>query len=115
MCRLGVSGGEASRDAVDQGLRARRVGVLRHLSRPCDLVEQGCRGTTRVTVISVGFLRTNAYSLVEPLGAATTDEGGPGSFSGQLVSPWQAMIVCAAYVLAFAGIIEWILRRRDVR
>src|SRR6266536_225562 len=50
MCRFGVSVGEASRDVVDQGLRACRVGILCHLGRPSDLVEQGCRGTTRVTV-----------------------------------------------------------------
>ena len=59
------------------------------------------------------FLRTNAFSLVAPLGAKD-EGGGPGSFSGPFVEVWQAALILALYVVALATISALIFRRRDV-
>ena len=62
------------------------------------------------------FVRTNAYSLIRPLGAmgAGSAGDGPGRFAGPFVSTTQALLVLALYVVIFAGIAGLSLRRRDV-
>ncbi|MCO5177373.1 MAG: ABC transporter permease subunit [Thermomicrobiales bacterium] len=63
------------------------------------------------------FVRTNAYSLIKPLGAASADgasSGGPGAFDGPFVSTTQALIMLAVYVVVFVGVSAVALRRRDV-
>jgi ABC-2 type transport system permease protein len=60
------------------------------------------------------FVRTNAYSLVEPLGATADQGGGPGGFSGPFVNAWQSLFVLVSYLIAFGAVSTLILRRRDV-
>ena len=62
------------------------------------------------------FLRANAYSLVEGLGASTTSAAtdGPGAFSGPYVGGEQALIVLSVYLAAFLVVSGLLLRRRDV-
>jgi ABC-type transport system involved in multi-copper enzyme maturation permease subunit len=66
------------------------------------------------------FLRANTYSLIRPLGGAAGATGdsaatdGPGAFNGPYVDEMQALVVLVAYVLVFAGVSAWLLRRRDV-
>jgi ABC-2 type transport system permease protein len=62
------------------------------------------------------FLRANAYSLVEPLGASTTSAAtdGPGAFSGPYVGGEQALIVLTVYLAGFLLLSGLLLRRRDV-
>jgi ABC-2 type transport system permease protein len=62
------------------------------------------------------FLRANAYSLVEGVGASTTSAAtdGPGAFSGPYVGGEQALIVLSVYLAAFLVVSGLLLRRRDV-
>jgi ABC-2 type transport system permease protein len=62
------------------------------------------------------FLRANAYSLVEGLGASTTGAAtdGPGAFSGPYVGAAQALVVLTGYIAAFLLLSGFLLRRRDV-
>ena len=62
------------------------------------------------------FLRANGYSLATALGApaAGIESNGPGAFGGPFVDSVQAVAVLVAFVLAFAGLAAWLLRRRDV-
>jgi ABC-2 type transport system permease protein len=62
------------------------------------------------------FLRANAYSLVESLGASTADveNNGPGSFSGPWVGGEQAVVALLGYVAVFLLLSGFLLRRRDV-
>lgn len=66
------------------------------------------------------FLRANAYSLVRPLGGASSITGdsaatdGPGAFSGPFVDETQAALVLVAYMVVLLGASVWMLRRRDV-
>jgi ABC-2 type transport system permease protein len=62
------------------------------------------------------FLRANAYSLVEGLGASTTGAAtnGPGAFSGPYVGGEQALLVLIAYLAGFLLLSGFLLRRRDV-
>jgi ABC-2 type transport system permease protein len=62
------------------------------------------------------FLRANAYSLVEGLGAATTGAAtdGPGAFNGPYVGGAQALIVLVGYIAGFLLLSGVLLRRRDV-
>lgn len=62
------------------------------------------------------FVRTNAYSLIRPLGAmqAGSTDDGPGRFAGPFVPTTQALLMLALYVIVFAGIAGLSLRRRDV-
>jgi ABC-2 type transport system permease protein len=62
------------------------------------------------------FLRANAYSLVEGLGAATTGAAsdGPGAFSGPYVGGVQAAIVLSVYLIGFLALSGFLIRRRDV-
>jgi ABC-2 type transport system permease protein len=62
------------------------------------------------------FLRANAYSLVEPLGASTTSAAtdGPGAFSGPYVGGGQALVVLTVYLAGFLLLSGLLLRRRDV-
>jgi ABC-2 type transport system permease protein len=64
--------------------------------------------------VSQAFLRTNAYSLVKPLGVVGQEGGGPGAFSGPFVDAWQALLIIVAYLVVFIGISSVILQRRDV-
>lgn len=59
------------------------------------------------------FIRTNAFSLVAPLGV-TDEGGGAGTFSGPYVDAWQALIFMLGYVAVFSGASALILGRRDV-
>ena len=66
------------------------------------------------------FLRANTYSLIQPLGGASSASGnsaatdGPGAFNGPYVDGAQALVVLVAYVAVFTGVSAWLLRRRDV-
>jgi ABC-type transport system involved in multi-copper enzyme maturation permease subunit len=62
------------------------------------------------------FLRANAYSLIEGLGAATTGAAteGPGAFNGPYVGGAQALIVLIGYIVGFLVLSGFLLRRRDV-
>jgi ABC-2 type transport system permease protein len=62
------------------------------------------------------FLRANAYSLVEGLGASSTGAAtnGPGAFSGPYVAAEQALVVLLAYIAGFLLFSGVLLRRRDV-
>jgi ABC-2 type transport system permease protein len=62
------------------------------------------------------FLRANAYSLVDGLGASTTGAAtdGPGAFSGPYVSGTQALIVLIGYIASLLVLSGLLLRRRDV-
>jgi ABC-2 type transport system permease protein len=62
------------------------------------------------------FLRANAYSLVESLGASTADveNNGPGSFSGPWVGGEQAILALVGYIAVFLLLSGFLLRRRDV-
>jgi ABC-type transport system involved in multi-copper enzyme maturation permease subunit len=59
------------------------------------------------------MLRSNAYSLVEPLGGGSEAEG-PGAFTGPYVGTGQAMTVLVGYILIGLGTSYILLRRRDV-
>ncbi|MCI0711948.1 MAG: ABC transporter permease [Chloroflexi bacterium] len=63
-----------------------------------------------------GLLRTNGYSLIEPLGLVTelARASGPGSFFGPYVGDLQAFLTLAAYLSAFILLSGLLLRRRDV-
>jgi ABC-type transport system involved in multi-copper enzyme maturation permease subunit len=73
-------------------------------------------GVDSLSPLMEGFIRTNAYSLVRPLGvfSEATRDNGPGSFSGPYVSGMQALLVLGIYTIAFAAIAGGIFRRRDV-
>jgi ABC-type transport system involved in multi-copper enzyme maturation permease subunit len=62
------------------------------------------------------FLRANAYSLVEGLGATTSGAAtdGPGAFSGPYVGGTQALIVLVGYIGGFVLLSGVLLHRRDV-
>jgi ABC-2 type transport system permease protein len=62
------------------------------------------------------FLRANAYSLVEGLGASTAGAAtnGPGAFSGPCVGGEQALLVLIGYIAGFLLLSGLLLRRRDV-
>jgi ABC-2 type transport system permease protein len=62
------------------------------------------------------FLRANAYSLVEGLGASTTGAAteGPGAFNGPYVGGGQALLVLVGYMAGFLLLSGLLLRRRDV-
>jgi ABC-type transport system involved in multi-copper enzyme maturation permease subunit len=62
------------------------------------------------------FLRANGYSLARALGSSADSIGsnGPGSFGGPFVPAGQAVAVLVAFVVVFAGLAAWLLRRRDV-
>ena len=62
------------------------------------------------------FIRANAYSLGQPLGAAagSAASGGPGTFAGPFVSAEQALLVLACYFVALLLLAGLLLRRRDV-
>ncbi len=62
------------------------------------------------------FVRANAYSLAQTLGASMEEsaDSGPGSFSGPYVGGGQALLVLGTYLLLFLGVSGWVLWRRDV-
>jgi ABC-2 type transport system permease protein len=62
------------------------------------------------------FLRANAYSLVDSLGASTTGAAtdGPGAFSGPYVGGTQALFVLVGYITSLLVLSGLLLRRRDV-
>jgi hypothetical protein len=64
--------------------------------------------------LTLGFLRTNGYSLIAPLRRGVAEVEGPGAFSGPFVDPWQGLFVVATYLLLFGAISAWMLQRRDV-
>lgn len=59
------------------------------------------------------MLRSNAYSLVEPLGGGSETDG-PGAFSGPYVSVGQALLFLFGWIVAGLGVSAILLRRRDV-
>ena len=63
-----------------------------------------------------GLLRTNGYSLVEPLGNVrdAASDNGPGAFSGPYVGGAQALIVLTIYLAVLFGAAAVIFHRRDV-
>ncbi len=66
--------------------------------------------------VTEAFLRSNGYSLVEPLGLATEQVrgNGPGAFRGPYVSGLQAFSVLAAYFGAFVVLTGFVLRKQEV-
>jgi ABC-type transport system involved in multi-copper enzyme maturation permease subunit len=64
--------------------------------------------------VSYAFLRTNAFSLIQGLGAAPATSGEPGAFDGPYVDVWQALAVIVLYVAAFTGITGYLFSKRDV-
>jgi ABC-type transport system involved in multi-copper enzyme maturation permease subunit len=62
------------------------------------------------------FLRSNGYSLATALGvnADSVASDGPGAFGGPFVSGGQAVLVLAAFVVAFLAVARTLLVRRDV-
>ncbi|MDP1849244.1 MAG: ABC transporter permease subunit [Solirubrobacteraceae bacterium] len=62
------------------------------------------------------FLRANGYSIATALGApaAGIESNGPGAFGGPFVDSVQALAVLVAFVLGFAALAAFALRRRDV-
>jgi ABC-2 type transport system permease protein len=66
--------------------------------------------------LTQGFLRANGYSLAAALGATvdSIESSGPGSYAGPLVGSVQALAVLTAFVVAFAALSAYLLRRRDV-
>ena len=66
--------------------------------------------------LAQALLRTNAYSLVEPLGvsAATAAGAGPGMFTGPYVGGVQASLVLVIYLAGFVLLAALLLRQRDV-
>lgn len=63
-----------------------------------------------------GLIRTNGYSLVQPLGNVRdiAQDNGPGSFSGPYVGGEQALLVLIGYLVLFSVASALIFRRRDV-
>lgn len=63
-----------------------------------------------------GLLRTNGYSLIEPLGFVTQQarDNGPGSFFGPYVGGLQAFAALTVYLSVFILLAGLLLRRRDV-
>jgi ABC-2 type transport system permease protein len=63
-----------------------------------------------------GFLRTNAYSLVQSLGniREIASDNGPGSFTGPYVSGGQALAILIAYLIGLSTIAGLLFRQRDV-
>lgn len=59
------------------------------------------------------MLRSNAYSLIQPLGGGGQAEG-PASFSGPYVDVTQALVTMMTTMLAGIGLSYLMLRRRDV-
>jgi ABC-2 type transport system permease protein len=59
------------------------------------------------------MLRSNAYSLVEPLGGGS-EADGPGVFSGPYVPVAQAMTLLMGYIAIGLAISYVLFRRRDV-
>lgn len=64
--------------------------------------------------LTQGFLRANAYSLIQPMGAAIPEGGEPGAFPGPFVNAWQAFLVIVGYLIVFSGISALVLQRRDI-
>lgn len=64
--------------------------------------------------VSQGLLRTNGYSLISSLGVTIQGEVGPGQYSIDVVSGWQATAVLGLYIALFVTIAAVLIRRRDV-
>jgi ABC-2 type transport system permease protein len=82
------------------------------------LVIEGLLGIFAESVSWLGWvnsvmLRSNAYSLVEPLGGGTEGDG-PGAFTGPYVEPVQALLALSSLMVVSVGISLVLLRRRDV-
>jgi ABC-2 type transport system permease protein len=62
------------------------------------------------------FLRANGYSIAVALGASveSIESNGPGSFGGPFVDSAQALAVLVAFIVGFAALSGFLLRRRDV-
>jgi len=62
------------------------------------------------------FLRANGYSIATALGApaASIESSGPGSYGGPFVDSIQALAVLVVFMLGFAALAAFALRRRDV-
>jgi ABC-2 type transport system permease protein len=63
-----------------------------------------------------GFLRTNAYSLVQSLGniREIASDNGPGSFTGPYVGGGQALAMLLAYLIILTAASALLFRHRDV-
>lgn len=59
------------------------------------------------------MLRSNAYSLVEPLGGGTEGDG-PGAFTRPYVDPGQALLTLGLLMVVSLGISLALMMRRDV-
>jgi hypothetical protein len=69
-----------------------------------------------VSPVIKGFLRTNAYSLVQSLGNVReiARDNGPGAFDGPYVSGGQALAVLIGYLIVLSAVSALLVRYRDV-
>jgi ABC-type transport system involved in multi-copper enzyme maturation permease subunit len=80
------------------------------------LMSNAFDGVDALSPLIKGFLRTNAYSLVRPIGDVSqlAQDNGPGAFNGPYVGGGQALIVLAAYLAILSGISAYLFKSRDV-
>ena len=73
-------------------------------------------GVDALSPLIQGLLRTNAYSLVQPIGdiSEIARGNGPGAFSGPYVGGAQSLAVLIAYLAALTATSALIINRRDV-
>jgi ABC-2 type transport system permease protein len=73
-------------------------------------------GVDFVSPVIKGFLRTNAYSLVQSLGNVReiARDNGPGAFDGPYVSGGQALAVLIGYLIVLSAVSALLVRYRDV-
>lgn len=73
-------------------------------------------GVDALSPLIQGLLRTNAYSLVQPIGdiSEIARGNGPGAFSGPYVGGAQSLAVLIAYLAALTAASALIINRRDV-
>jgi ABC-2 type transport system permease protein len=73
-------------------------------------------GVDFVSPVIKGFLRTNAYSLVQSLGNVReiARDNGPGAFDGPYVSGGQALAVLIGYLIGLSAVSALLVRYRDV-
>lgn len=82
------------------------------------LVVEGLLSSFATSISWLGWtndvmLRSNAYSLIRPLGGAAEAEG-PGMFSGPYVDVTQALVTMTATIMVGIGVSYLLLHRRDV-
>lgn len=82
------------------------------------LVVEGLLGSFATSISWLSWtndfmLRSNAYSLIEPLGGAS-EANGPGAFQGPYLGVTQSLITLTVTIAVGVGLSYLLLRRRDV-